>query len=284
MGSRLPDSDAGRPTTDSDLRASDAERNEVADKLSRALRRRAGSTRPSSRHGSTGPSGPPPGGDLDGLFDDLPPLADEAPPPPAPPAAAVSFVLLGRSLCAVAAGSTAPRTCTSRGCCWSWSGSSSGAGPAGTVTPIRPMPDAVASAGSIDAVRPRPVLHGRTPIRRTTRRTARRPEVAVQRRARQRTELDDADRPDRGRAAGRLGPAGRPGHRPGQDLRQGRRRRPRPRRRQRRVRARAVHRRDGPVGLGQVHPHALHGRPRHADLGPDLRRATRRSACSTTPA
>ena len=47
-----------------------------------------------------------------------------------------------------------------------------------------------------------------------------------------------------------------------QDLRHRRHRGPRPRRRRHRLRRRPVHRHHGPVRLGQVDPHALHGRPR----------------------
>ena len=42
------------------------------------------------------------------------------------------------------------------------------------------------------------------------------------------------------------------------------------RRHQRRVRTRKIHRGDGPLRLGKVHPDALHGRTGHTDLGPRL--------------
>ena len=50
----------------------------------------------------------------------------------------------------------------------------------------------------------------------------------------------------------------------------------RPRRRRRRLRRRPVHRHHGPVGLGQVDAHALHGRPRPP------RAADRRSSATST--
>ena len=45
-----------------------------------------------------------------------------------------------------------------------------------------------------------------------------------------------------------------------------------------------LHRRHGPVGVGQVDADALHGGAGPADVGAQLRGATRRSAPSTTPA
>ena len=88
-----------------DLRASDAERNEVADKLSRhyadgRLDQTEFKARLDRALGATTR------GDLDGLFDDLPRLVTE--PPPAPPRRRrlIPFVVI-LALIAVAAASTA---------------------------------------------------------------------------------------------------------------------------------------------------------------------------------
>ncbi len=91
-------------TADSTLRASDAERNEVADKLSRhfadgRLDQVEFKARLDRAIGATTR------GDLRGLFDDLPPLADETPPPRPRRWRLVSFVLV-IALVAAAAGST----------------------------------------------------------------------------------------------------------------------------------------------------------------------------------
>jgi len=90
---------------DPDLRASDAERNEVADKLSRhyadgRLDQTEFKARLDRALGATTR------GDLDGLFDDLPRLVTE--PPPAPPRRRrlIPFVVI-LALIAVAAASTA---------------------------------------------------------------------------------------------------------------------------------------------------------------------------------
>jgi hypothetical protein len=69
------------PSTDTALRASDAERNEVADKLSRhfadgRLDQIEFRARLDRAMGATTR------GDLDGVFDDLPPLGDEVEPAP----------------------------------------------------------------------------------------------------------------------------------------------------------------------------------------------------------
>ncbi len=92
-------------TPDSDIRASDAERNDVADKLSRhyadgRLDQMEFKARLDRAVGATTR------GDLGGLFDDLPPLADEVPPPRSRRHRLAPFVLL-MALVVVAAGSTA---------------------------------------------------------------------------------------------------------------------------------------------------------------------------------
>ena len=99
-----PNSGRRMTTADSTLRASDAERNEVADKLSRhfadgRLDQNEFKTRLDRAIGATTR------GDLKGLFDDLPPLADEAPPPRPRRWRLVSFVLVV-ALVVAAAGST----------------------------------------------------------------------------------------------------------------------------------------------------------------------------------
>jgi hypothetical protein len=88
---------------DSTLRASDAERNEVADKLSRHFADgRLDQTEFKARLDRA--IGATTRGDLGGLFDDLPPLADEAPPPRPHRWRLVSFVLI-IALVVAAAGS-----------------------------------------------------------------------------------------------------------------------------------------------------------------------------------
>lgn len=89
---------------DPDLRASDVERNEVAEKLSRhfadgRLDQPEFKVRLDQAMGATTR------GDLDGLFDDLPRLADEAPPPRSRRRRLVPFVVI-IALVAIAAGST----------------------------------------------------------------------------------------------------------------------------------------------------------------------------------
>ena len=98
---------AGRrisPDTDTNLRASDAARNEVAAKLSRHFaegRLDAAEFKERLDHamGSTTR------GDLRGLFDDLPPLADESTPPPSRRRRVLPFLVLVLLVLA-AAGST----------------------------------------------------------------------------------------------------------------------------------------------------------------------------------
>jgi Flp pilus assembly protein TadB len=90
---------------DADLRASDAERNEVADKLSRhyadgRLDQTEFKARLDRAMGATTR------GDLDGLFDDLPRLVTEPPSPPRHRRRMVPFIII-LVLIAVAAGSTA---------------------------------------------------------------------------------------------------------------------------------------------------------------------------------
>jgi hypothetical protein len=92
------------PYADTNLRASDTERNEVADKLSRhfadgRLDQAEFKVRLDKAMGATTR------GDLDGLFDDLPRLADEQPPPQPRRRRLIPFVLI-IALVAVAAGST----------------------------------------------------------------------------------------------------------------------------------------------------------------------------------
>lgn len=89
-----------------DLRASDAERNEVAEKLSRhyadgRLDQTEFKARLDRAMGATTR------GDLGGLFDDLPPLAEEAPPPRPRRHRLVPFLLL-IAFVAVVAGSSFP--------------------------------------------------------------------------------------------------------------------------------------------------------------------------------
>jgi hypothetical protein len=100
---------SGRRTgyaSDADLRASDAERNEVAERLSRhfadgRLDQIEFKARLDRAMGATTR------GDLDGLFDDLPRLTDEPAPLPARRRRLLPFVLIV-ALVAVAAGSTLP--------------------------------------------------------------------------------------------------------------------------------------------------------------------------------
>jgi Domain of unknown function (DUF1707) len=68
------------PYADSDLRASDVERNEVADKLSRHFAD-GRLDQPEFKARLDKAIGAKTRGDLDGLFDDLPRLADEPPAP-----------------------------------------------------------------------------------------------------------------------------------------------------------------------------------------------------------
>jgi hypothetical protein len=97
----------GRPanrTYDTTVRASDAERNEVADKLSRhfaegRLDQAEFKTRLDTAMSATTR------GDLVGLFDDLPRLATESPPPPPRRRRLIPFVLIVVFV-AIAAGST----------------------------------------------------------------------------------------------------------------------------------------------------------------------------------
>jgi Domain of unknown function (DUF1707) len=98
---------AGRrtsPPPDTNLRASDAERNEVADKLSRHFADgRLDSVEFKERLDHA--MGATTRGDLHGLFDDLPRLQDEPPPPPPRRRRVIPFLILV-VLVAVAAGST----------------------------------------------------------------------------------------------------------------------------------------------------------------------------------
>jgi hypothetical protein len=99
-----PTSGRRTSTTDATLRASDAERNEVADKLSRHFADgRLDQTEFKARLDRA--IGATTRGDLGGLFDDLPPLADEPPPRRPRRFRLVSLVLIV-ALVAVAAGST----------------------------------------------------------------------------------------------------------------------------------------------------------------------------------
>jgi hypothetical protein len=94
------------PSTDTHLRASDAERNEVADKLSRHFAEgRLDSAEFKERLDRA--MGATTRGDLSGLFDDLPRLESEheAAPPPSRRRRLVPFLILV-ALVAVAAGST----------------------------------------------------------------------------------------------------------------------------------------------------------------------------------
>ena len=69
--------------------------------------------------------------------------------------------------------------------------------------------------------------------------------------------------------------SGRARRRAAQDLRDGTGDGARPGRHRRDLRARPLHRGHGPFGIGQVHAHALHGRPRPPDVGAVLRRRHR---------
>ena len=85
---------AGRrlgPSNDSTLRASDAERNEVADKLARHFAD-GRLDQPEFKARLDRAIGATTRGDLEGLFDDLPPLDSET--PPAPPRRRWSAALL----------------------------------------------------------------------------------------------------------------------------------------------------------------------------------------------
>jgi hypothetical protein len=93
------------PATDTHVRASDAERNQEADKLSRHFAEgRLDAAEFKERLDRA--MGATTRGDLTGLFDDLPRLEDEsAPPPPSRRRRLIPFVLLV-ALVAVAAGSS----------------------------------------------------------------------------------------------------------------------------------------------------------------------------------
>jgi Domain of unknown function (DUF1707) len=95
------------PATDTHLRASDAERNEVADKLSRHFAEgRLDSAEFKERLDRA--MGATTRGDLNGLFDDLPRLVEEPPAPPSHPRRhrLVPFLFVV-AVVAVVAGSTA---------------------------------------------------------------------------------------------------------------------------------------------------------------------------------
>jgi hypothetical protein len=95
-----------RPSTPADayLRASDAERNEVADRLSRHFAEgRLDQVEFKSRLDRA--IGATTRGDLHGLFDDLPPLADDPPPPRSRRHRLVPFVFI-IALVVVATGAT----------------------------------------------------------------------------------------------------------------------------------------------------------------------------------
>jgi hypothetical protein len=100
---------AGRrmsPPPDTNLRASDAERNEVADKLSRHFadgRLDSAEFKERLDHAM----GATTRGDLKGLFDDLPRLQDEPAPPPSRRRRLIPFLILV-ALVAVAAGASLP--------------------------------------------------------------------------------------------------------------------------------------------------------------------------------
>ncbi len=90
--------------SNANLRVSDAERNEVADKLSRHFSDgRLDQTEFKERLDAAMSAKTQ--GDLAGLFDDLPPLAHETPPPPSRRRRLVPFLLM-LALLALAAGST----------------------------------------------------------------------------------------------------------------------------------------------------------------------------------
>ncbi len=92
------------PASTANLRVSDAERNEVADKLSRHFSDgRLDQTEFKERLDAAMSAKTQ--GDLVGLFDDLPPLANEPAPPPSRRRRLVPFVVLLAFL-AIAAGST----------------------------------------------------------------------------------------------------------------------------------------------------------------------------------
>ncbi len=92
------------PAPDNNVRASDAERNEVADKLSRHFAEgRLDSAEFKERLDKA--MGATTRGDLQGLFDDLPRLEDEQAPPPSRRRRLVPLLILV-ALIAVAAGST----------------------------------------------------------------------------------------------------------------------------------------------------------------------------------
>jgi hypothetical protein len=97
---------SGHRTTSSNLRASDAERNEVADRLSRHFADgRLDQTEFKARLDRA--IGATTRGDLEGLFDDLPPLDTEVPPRPRRHRRIVPLVALV-AVVALAAGATLP--------------------------------------------------------------------------------------------------------------------------------------------------------------------------------
>ncbi len=96
------------------------------------------------------------------------------------------------------------------------------------------------------------------------------------------TRQRGAHRTSSSRTAGDL--PGRARRRAAQDLRDGTGDGARPGRHRRDLRARPLHRGHGPFGIGQVHAHALHGRPRPPDVGAVATSATSTSATSTTRA
>jgi hypothetical protein len=92
------------PNSTANLRVSDAERNEVADKLSRHYADGRLDPTEFKERLDTAMSAKTLG-DLSGLFDDLPPLATEPPPPPSRRRRLVPFLLM-LAFVAVAASST----------------------------------------------------------------------------------------------------------------------------------------------------------------------------------
>jgi hypothetical protein len=100
MGRRYPQAH------DADLRASDQERNAVADKLSRHYAE-GRLDEVEFKHRLDVAMSATTRGDLNGLFDDLPPLPSEPPPPPPRHRRIVPWVLLV-AFVAVAAGATMP--------------------------------------------------------------------------------------------------------------------------------------------------------------------------------
>jgi hypothetical protein len=92
--------------TDSNLRASDAERNEVAEKLSRHYAD-GRLDQPEFKARLDRAMGATTRGDLDGLFDDLPPLVAEPSSPPRPHRRRLVPLIIILVLIAAAAGSTA---------------------------------------------------------------------------------------------------------------------------------------------------------------------------------